>query len=297
MVMRSENWPDELEPGLEKMYKNEFAMIEPQRQNLYNMQTSTTSYMKRSGVGALGAVTAHSGTVDYDDMTQKYDKTATHTAYSKGIKIERELADDQLYDSFDDLAKSLGFAFAYRKEEDGATPFNEAFTTSATGGDSLTLCHTGHTSNVPGVSNQGNKGTSAMSPTTVAATRLLGRDFRNDRGQKILWRGNLIVCAPEKEQTAWEIVKTPGKVNTGDNTLNFLKGRYDVLTWDFLTDTNDWFMIDKRYMDMYLVWYDRIMEEFGQDKDSDTFNAKYYGYMRYSYIYYSWEWIYGHQVS
>ena len=297
MVMRSENWPDELEPGLAKMYKDEYELIQPQMPNLYSVETATTSYDKRSGVGAYGSIAAHSGTVDYQDLTQKYDKTTTFTPYSGGIKIARELNDDQLYHSFDNLAKSLGFAMAYRREEDAASIFNEAATSTPSDGDGVPLLSASHPSNAPGVAVQSNKGSSAVSPTSVAATRLLMRDFRNDQGQRIMVKGSMIVCSPDKEQTVWEIIKTPGKVNTADNDLNFLKGRYKLVAWDFLRDSNDWFMIDERYMKMFLIWFNRIETEFGQDKDSDTFNAKYFAYMRYGFNFYDWIWTYGHVVS
>lgn len=42
-------------------------------------------------------------------------------------------------------------------------------------------------------------------------------------------------------------------------------------------------MIDSDYMKIYLQWFDRIALEFNQDKDFDTYIAKYSCYMRFSY--------------
>jgi len=297
MVMRSENWPDDLEPGLAEMYQDEYNLIPAKRFDFYKEEKATTSYDKRSGAGALGAVVAHNGTVEYDDFEQKYDKQTNFTAFSKGIQVTREMADDDLYHVFDNLAKSLGFAMAYRQEEDAASVLNEHSTTTPSDGDGVVLSSLVHPSNVAGVSTQSNRGTSSASPTSVAAARLAMRGFRNDRGQRIHCMGDTIAVPPELEQTMWEIIKTPGKVDSADNNLNFLQGRYKLITWDFLTDANDWFMMSSHYMKMFLIWFTRIATEFGQDKDSDTFNAKYYSYMRYGYNWYDWIWIYCNLVS
>jgi hypothetical protein len=85
--------------------------------------------------------------------------------------------------------------------------------------------------------------------------------------------------------------------NSANNNVNFLKGRYDVIVSDYLTDTDNWFMVDSKYMKMFLKWYDRIPSEFNKDKDFDTYVAKYSAYMRYSFGFSDARWIYGMNVT
>ena len=60
---------------------------------------------------------------------------------------------------------------------------------------------------------------------------------------------------------------------------------------------NNWFLIDSRYMKLFLKWFDRIPVEFNKDKDFDTYIAKWSVYTRYSFGFSGWQWIYGAQVT
>jgi len=56
-------------------------------------------------------------------------------------------------------------------------------------------------------------------------------------------------------------------------------------------------MIDSNMMKMYLQWFNRIPLEFFQDKSFDTLISKFAAYMRYSFGWSDWRWLYGHSVS
>jgi hypothetical protein len=45
-------------------------------------------------------------------------------------------------------------------------------------------------------------------------------------------------------------------------------------------------------MKEFLLWFDRIKPEFYKDSEFDTLVAKFAGYMRYSYGWSDWRWIY-----
>ena len=65
----------------------------------------------------------------------------------------------------------------------------------------------------------------------------------------------------------------------------------------YLTDTNNWFMLDQAMSKMFLNWYTRIGLEFNQDKSFDTYIAKYSAYERYGWGWSDWRWLYGHKVA
>jgi hypothetical protein len=106
-----------------------------------------------------------------------------------------------------------------------------------------------------------------------------------------------ILVPPNLEETANIITKTDKEVGSAQNDINFNKGKYKVIVWNRLSDTNNWFMIDSKYMKMFLKWFDRIPTEFNKDKDFDTYVAKWSVYTRYSYGFSDWRWIYGQNVS
>jgi len=121
----------------------------------------------------------------------------------------------------------------------------------------------------------------------------------DDRNQLIPVNPNTILVPPELEDTAWEIVNTINKPGTADNDGNFVRSTgLRVIVWDYLTDENNWFLLDPALAKMYLNWFERVPLEFSMDPTSDfNLEAKFRGYMRYSYGFSDWRWVYGHQVS
>lgn len=183
------------------------------------------------------------------------------------------------------------------REKHGAAIFNSAFNTSVfSGGDTYALCASGHTHNGTDTT-QSNSGSSALSATALSAARLAMRDFTDETDNLINTMGDTLIVPPELEQTAWEITMSDKKVNTANNDANFQKGRYKVLVWDYLSDSNNWFLVDSRYAKLFLKWFDRQPVEFNKDKDFDTYVAKWSAYTRYSYGFSDWKWVYGSNVS
>jgi hypothetical protein len=149
--------------------------------------------------------------------------------------------------------------------------FNNAFNTSVfAGGDSKALCADDH-SYVGTSTTVDNKGTTALSQTAVEATRLLMRQFTDETDNLLTARADTILVPPQLEETANIIVGTAQDVGTANNDINFSKGKYKIIVWDYLSDSNNWFMLDSRMAKLYLKWFNRIPVEFNKDKDFDTY--------------------------
>jgi hypothetical protein len=183
------------------------------------------------------------------------------------------------------------------QEKHGASVFNNAFNTSVfAGGDGLALCASAHT-RVGTTTTNSNTGSTALSATAVEATRLLMRALTDETDNLLISRIDTLLVPPALEEQAWEIVNATGKMDTSDNNPNFNKGKYKIIVWDYLTDSNNWFAIDSRMCKMYLKWFNRIPTEFNKDKDFDTYISKWSTYCRYSYGFSDWTWLYGHNVA
>lgn len=285
------------DPGLRKIFVDEYALPEGQRENLYGIETSNKATEYDLGIGGVGDLNEFDGTIAYDSFKQEYRTSYTHKEWVKGIKIERKLVDDDLYSIINKRPQQLALVTKRTMEKHASSIFNNAFTTSIfTGGDSQALCASGHTyqSTATTVSNSGS---TALSATAVEATRLLMRQFTDETDNLMIAQGDTILVPPNLEETAFEITNASGKLDTGDNNPNFNKGKYKVIVWDYLTDTNNWFMIDSRMAKMYLKWFQRVGTEFNKDKDFDTYIAKWSVYTRYSYGFSGWSWIYGSNVA
>lgn len=183
------------------------------------------------------------------------------------------------------------------REKHGASLFNNAFTTAVfAGGDTFALCASAHTHTGTNTT-QSNTGTTALSATAVEATRLLMRAYLDETDNLINVMPDTILVPPNLEESAWQIVKSDKQLDSANNNPNFSMGKYKVIVWDYLTDTNNWYMLDSKYTKLFLKWFNRIPQEFNKDKDFDTYISKWSTYTRYSYGFSDWKWIYGQAVS
>lgn len=293
----AEHFGDLLTAGFRKIFSGQFNQIPSMLPDLYNMQTSDKPEEKDSAVGGFADFTEFTGTVSYDEVYQQYDKTYSFTEYVRGFKIQRRLADDDLYGIMNKKPMGLAVAARRTREKNGAATFNNSFTSTTGTGDGSSLVASDHSSLTPGVADQSNTGTSALSATAVESNRTSMVDFRDSEGEKISVIPDLLLVPRNLEQTAWEIIASRGKVETANNNANFHFGKYKLAVWDFLTDSNNWWSIDSNLMNMFLLWFDRIPLEFARDKDFDTYLAKYSSYMRYTQGFSDWRWIFGQLVS
>jgi phage major head subunit gpT-like protein len=233
-IVASENFAYLLDPGLRKIFMDEYTLPEGQVDNLYGVEKSTKATEYDLGIGGLGDLEEFTGTIPYNDFAQQYRVSYTHREWCKGIKIERKLVDDDQYSIINKRPAQLALVAKRTREKHGATVFNNAFnTTIFAGGDTLALCSTAHTY-VGTVTTVGNSGTTALSATAVEATRLLGRQFTDETDNLMVANFDTIVVPPNLEETAWEIVNANGKLGTADNDPNFSKGKYKIIVWDFL---------------------------------------------------------------
>lgn len=297
----SEQWAHLLEPGLRKVFdivRSELA-AESRIPMLFNVATSRKAQEHSLAMGGMSDWTAFEGVIDYDDLEMGYKTTYTHAEYTKGFQVERKLVDDDQYSVITRRPRALATSAMRTREKHAASVFNNAFSSSYTGGDGVALCSASHPYSPGNASTQSNTGTTALSYTSVISTRKLMREFKDDRGELVMVVPDTILVPPELEDTAWEIVNTQLKPGTADNDANFVRSKVrNVIVWDYLTDANNWFLLDSSLAAMYLNWFDRVPLEFSMDPTSD-FNlwARFRGYMRYSYGWDDWRWIYGHAVT
>lgn len=312
MPERSSNWSQlvALDAPMVKQFYLGFGAVGDQRRasvipSLFNVQGSNTATEKSFGVGTLGsdgwefgAQSGDGGTgrVKYDDIHKGWEKTYTHVEFAKGVIVERKLIDDNQTRVAFGRAASLGDSAFRKREKDGALIFNNAFATD-TGPDSQFLCDTDHPYSAEDSTTYSNKGTSALSKSVVGTTRVAMSKFVDDTGDLMDVQPDLLLIPPELEDAAIEITRSQLDPTSANNAVNPQSGRFRYIVWNYLTDTNNWFMIDSGRMRQFLNWFERVPIEFAAEEDFDTLQRKYRAYMRYSYGYDDARWVFGHAVS
>jgi len=293
----SEQWAELLEPGLREIFFQTSGALAANSRipALFDVTTSTRAFEEFLSVGSMGNWETYKGAIEYDDLAKGYKTTVTHEEYAKGFKIERKLVDDDQYSLFRDRPAELAMSAMRTREVHAASIFNNAFSTSYLGGDGKPLCEDDHPKSPSNAATQDNEGTLSLSYANVSATRLLMRAYTDDRGNLIPVQPDTLLVPPELEETAYGIWRTMNKPDTADNLANFTQSYLrNVVVWDYLTDANAWFLIDSTMAKTCLKWLDRTPLEFALDPTSNfRLESRWRGYMRYSYGFKDWRWVYG----
>jgi phage major head subunit gpT-like protein len=265
--------------------------------SLYNILTSARAREINQGMGGFGNVPEYQGTLEYSAFELLYQNAYTHKEYAQGLAIERKLIDDDEYGAMAQRARLLGMAFDRTVYTHAASLFNNAFSASFLGGDAVALCSASHPRSASQSATQSNAGTTALSHDAVVTTRIAMMKYTDSEGSPLNINPDVLLVPIDLEPTARVIVGSQQRSGSANNDAN-VNGTYRVVGSRYLTDANNWFLIDSQMAKMYLNWFWRVQPEFAEDPTSDySLVAKYRGYARWSYGWDHWAWIYGHNVS
>lgn len=298
VTARREHFGSLLEEGLEEIFDDvwdEFPSLIPE---LFNVQTTDRPWVKDQAIGSFKYFRQFDGTVNYDRMYEQYETMYEFPEYAEGFQVERKLYDDDMYNIINQRPQGLAEAGRRTREKHAAAIFNNAFDSNYPGGDGVALCSDSHPSKSPdGPPTRSNVGSLALSHDNLWNTVLEMRKTMDDRGNNIPITPSLLLVPDALHETAWKLVKSDQVIQQADYNPNILQGRFKLVTWRELENSEAWFLIDENYMKMFLKWYDRIPIEFAWQEDFDSLVAKFRAYMRYEAGFSHWTWIYGQDPS
>jgi hypothetical protein len=300
----SGNFGDLLDPRFQDIFDEQYRQLPDMLPTLFSMPpTNGRDNMRWSEVGAYGDWDEFTGTVNYDSVTQGFDTVSTPVEFASGAQIRRKLFDDDQFQIMDQRPAGIATAAVRTRQKHGARILNNAFSVDSffyVNSEGVALCSNSHTTNAPNTSTAtgfDNLGTSALSAVSVSSARTNMRKFRDDRANRMTVMPNELWIPIDLADAADEIVKSDLRSDTAENATNVQRGRWTIHEWEYLTDTNNWFMVDSTHRKAMLFWIDRIAVEFAFAEDIDTLIAKWRGYMRYSNAWIDWRWVFGQQVS
>lgn len=299
----ADSFADLLDPRFQKIYNDAFPQLNDMLPELFTFEKSNgRNNMTFSEVSGYGDIGAFSNTVSYQSASQGYDTTITPIQYASGIQVERALFDDDQYNIMNQRPAGLARATQRTRQKFGARVFNNAFSVDTkwnNNTEAVAMCSNSHTTTTEASTASGfdNLTTSALSATAVAAMRIQMRGFRDSAANRIDVEPNEMLIPPDLYEEAYEIVESMGKVDQDTNNRNVHKGRYTIKEWNYLTDTNNWFMMDSALRGDALHWLDRISAEMAMVEDFDTLIAKWRIYFRLGNGHSDWRFICGASVS
>ncbi len=274
-------------------------------EDLYRILPSDSNMEEFYGVGAVPDLQEFTGVIQSLAVYPGFYNKIEPKEFAGKLVFERKFLDDKKFNVMMSNAEGL-FTSAHRvREKYGVKTFGYAFSSAydfLTSEEGTSWCSTAHLtkSGVSTATGFANSGTSALSASSVAATYLLMRKFKNDIGERIDVSPDTLIVPDSLGDKAEEINQTPAGLNSAEGTVNVQKGRYKIIRWRLLDDysSKNWFMADSRMMKRFLLWIDRIKPEPHTYIDwHNTLMTEISMYMRLGCGPIEWRDIYGHSVS
>ncbi len=278
---------------------------------LYNVMPGDSAFGEFYEVGSLPDIPEFNGKLTYLSIAPGYYNKIEPKEYAGAVMFERKLLDDKKYSVMENRVAMLSRSASRVKEKLGVRPFANAFSAAfdfQTSEEGVALCSSSHTTKSGTSTSSGfsNAGTSALSKTSIAATRVLMRRFRNDISERIDMNPDTLIVPDTLFDAACEATGYDPRSgasseldpDTGQFKVNVARG-IKVIPYLRLDDydTNNWFFTDHSKQKQFLVFIDRINPEYSMKVDFDTFSIKNSVYARWACGFLDWRWIYGHNVS
>jgi len=287
----------ELLPGLNALFGMEYARYEEQHKAIYETETSDRSFEEETKLSGFGSapVKAEGSSIAYDNAQEAFTSRYTHETIALGFSITEEAIEDNLYDSLSArYTKALARAMAYTKQVKAASVLNNGFSSTALGGDGVSLfgvngsaARVGHPLVGGGVNFNSPATAVDLNETSLEAAVIQISQWVDERGLLIAARPVKMVIPPQLTFVAKRLLDSEQRVGTADNDLNAIKSLGSIgqgyTINHFLTDANGWFL--KTDVPNGMKHFIRTPMATSMDTDFDTGNSRFKSRERYSFGY------------
>ena len=290
MPIQSANFQALLEPKFRKVFFEAYTEMPEQFPKIFNIKKSQKAKEYDYHVAGTGKwdEKVNGQSIPEDTIADGDEVTYTHKAYSKGISIEREMADDDQYGIIEKLPKSLGRGCRVTVEETAISIINNGF--SNTGYDAVSLFSSAHPLLKGGTASNILTGADLSDASLKLGLTAMRTQTLTDEGFKMEASAKQLIVHPDNEFMALTILRSAQTSGTDHNDRNVIADRLGVVVMDYLDDSDAWFLRDPTYSETNFFW--RVKPEFKSTEVFDTMVAKYRGYCRFSVGYSDWRgWI------
>lgn len=299
-MIRASQFDSLLQPLIYHHFDLGMNRVPQMRNQLFNVQTSSLSEEKGTGIGAMSVdawdTYKSSGQKGQMDFDQLFTQTYTHVEYPVRIEIEKALLKFDQYGKIAQYLRRVGMSAANKKEIDAASLLNNAFNSSNNWSDGKPLCSASHPKGPNTTGSYSNRVTTALTATNLSAARTTMMRFKDDKGQEIGLMPNELWVPPELRDTAIQIVNAMGLAGTANNDANPHAGEWVVKPWLRMTDANNWFIADSVWRQEAVKWYEVVDMEV-MLVDESTTHIVYEVKLWYSFGVDDWRWILGAEVA
>jgi hypothetical protein len=300
MAFTRANEVRQLEPGLNKVFGEEYNRYENEHTVLFDTESSDRAFEEEVIMPGFGAAVtkAEGAPVTYAETSEGWVARYNHETVALAFAITKEAVEDNLYLPLATrLSKALARAMAHTKQVKASNVYNNAFSTSFLGGDGQPLISASHPTKA-GVSQSNRPTTYADLSETALETALIDiAGFKDDREIPIAVQARSLHIPRQLVFVAERILKSPYRVGVADNDINAMASR-NALPGGFMvnhrfTDTDAWFI--RTDVPNGMKHFERVKLETGMEGDFETDNMRYKSRERYSFGWSDWRAIYASQ--
>ena len=278
----------ELEPGLNALFGMEYARYEDETREIFETESSDRAFEEEVLITGFGnaPVKREGDGVEFDTAYEGYTARYTHETIALAFALTEEAVEDNLYDRLGArYTKALARSMAHTKQVKGANVLNNAFSSSYTGGDGLSLVNSSHTLAGGGTFSNRPSTYVDLNETSLEDSLITVSTFVDDRNLTLALQGMKLVVPPQLQFIAERLLETPGRVGTADNDINALRNMGMIADGyavnHFLTDTDAWFVLTDCPDGM--KHFERTSLSTNMEGDFDTGNVRFKARERYSF--------------
>jgi len=278
----------ELEPGLNALFGMEYDRYENEHAEIFDTESSDRAFEEEVLIVGFGnaSVKSEGQGVQFDSATEGFTARYTHETVALAFALTEEAVEDNLYDRLGArYTKALARSMAHTKQVKAANVLNNAFSSSYTGGDGVSLINTAHTLADGGSLANRQTTMTDLNETSLENALISISTFVDDRNMILALRGMKLIVPPQLQFVADRLLETPGRVGTADNDINAVRNMgllpegYAVN--HFLTDTDAWFL--RTDCPDGFKHFERTPISTSMEGDFDTGNVRYKARERYSF--------------
>jgi len=234
-----------LEGNIREIWDANIKMQKDYNPMIFNIVKGTMAQYTDYTTGTAGRMQPWAGTVAYDTVSGGYEKQYRADQYSTGIQVSRNWYEDKETQRIKTLVNEVSYGVFKTLQYEGADILNNAFNTKYLGADGKRLCATDHKS-TPDSEAQSNTGTYELTYENLDTVLRLMEDWTDDRGDKMLIQGDMIIAAPNQRANCKKLFGSEKEAFVADNTNNIHKD-FEFLIHPLLTG-NKWFVVNKAAM-------------------------------------------------
>jgi len=290
----------ELEPGLNALFGLEYQRYEQEHAEIYDTENSERAFEEEVMLSGFGSapVKSEGAAVAFDDANEAFTARYNHETIALAFSITEEAIEDNLYDRLSSrYTKALARSMANTKQVKAASVLNNAFDTTVTGGDGVSLCNASHPL-TNGSTFRNQPSTAAdLNETSLENALIDISGFVDERGLRVSVRGTKLIIPSNLQFIADRILESTLRSGTADNDVNAMRNMgmlpEGYVVNHYLLDTDAFFI--KTDAPRGFLHFERMPMSTKMEGDFDTGNMRFKARERYSFGFSDPRCVYGSQ--